>query len=91
MEAGYNVNWFRCPDCKPGPTTLAKALNFNNWECDDLDDQSGRTTHNDNKKKRHQACPQVDDFKNELRAGDMHPRDLSKVTFSGTKTTVFEV
>jgi hypothetical protein len=72
MGAGYNVTGFRCPGCKLGPTTLAKALGYTNWECDGLDDQTGRTTHSDNK--TNSACPRQGDFLNELRAGDMVPR-----------------
>jgi hypothetical protein len=78
MEAGYNVHWFRCPDCKLGPTTLAMALDSYHWECDGLDAQTGRTTHNDNTRRRSgggsSSCPRQADFLNELHAGDMQVR-----------------
>jgi hypothetical protein len=77
MEAFYNVQWFECPGCQQRPTSLGKSLMPQHWECDGLDRQTGRTTHNDNKRKRSYqapACAMAADFLNELRAGNMHPR-----------------
>jgi hypothetical protein len=76
MGAGYNVTWFRCPGCKLGPTTLAKALDYTNWECDGLDDQTGRTTHNDNK--TNSACPRQGDFL-KFRKFSMRPMPSQKI------------